>query len=89
MPRRRWATPPFTDIDSHGTAQPSARNRCSRREPRVADDADRHGGVVRAVVKAGRRFPGSPAGGACCVVVGVSGHDHREVPDHVHYHYRG
>ena len=35
--------------------------------------------------KAGRRFPGSPAGDACCVVVGVSGHDHREVPDHVHH----
>ena len=34
-----------------------------------------------------RRFRASPAGGACCVVVGVSGHDHREVPDHVQYYH--
>jgi hypothetical protein len=50
----------------------------------------RHGRVARAVVRVGRRFRTSPAGGACCVVVGVSGHGHREVPDHVHHHdFRG
>jgi hypothetical protein len=50
---------------------------------------DRHRRVVQAVEVRGRRFRTSPAGVACCVVVGASGHDHREVPDHVHYHYRG
>jgi hypothetical protein len=51
---------------------------------RAEGRSERHHRVVRVVVGSGRRFRDSPAGGACCAVVGVSGHDYREVPDHVH-----
>jgi hypothetical protein len=46
---------------------------------------DRHRRVVRSVEACCRRFQGFTGRGRLPLVVGVSGHDHREVLDHAHY----
>jgi hypothetical protein len=67
---RRYRTPEPNDAPTTAERAP---NKQAWRSRRVTER-----GRVSMVV-------GPPAGGACCVVVGVSGHDHREVPDHVHH----